>query len=93
MNCTSLGMAGTAGQFAGPGLPGGPAPGRGGLRPHLPPPSETALLARARALGRPAANGLGMLIHQAILALERFTGQELDRAALRAVAERALEEG
>ena len=92
VNCTSLGMAGTAGQFAGLDFLEA-LPRDGAVFDLIYHPAETALLARARALGRPAANGLGMLIHQAILALERFTGQELDRAALRAVAERALEEG
>ena len=92
VNCTSLGMAGTAGQFAGLDFLEA-LPRDGAVFDLIYHPAETALLARARALGRPAANGLGMLIHQAILALERFTGQELDRAALRAVAEKALEEG
>ena len=53
-------------------------------------PAETALLARARELGHPALNGLGMLIHQAIFALELFTGCELDRPAMRRLAEAAL---
>jgi shikimate dehydrogenase len=37
-------------------------------------PLETALLAGARAAGAEAVTGLGMLVHQAALALERWTG-------------------
>ena len=37
-------------------------------------PMETPFLAAARARGIPAANGLGMLVHQAALAFERWTG-------------------
>lgn len=37
-------------------------------------PAETALLQRARALGIPAANGLGMLVHQGAKALEIWSG-------------------
>jgi shikimate dehydrogenase len=37
-------------------------------------PLETPLLAAARARSVPSANGLGMLVHQAALAFEAFTG-------------------
>jgi shikimate dehydrogenase len=37
-------------------------------------PSETPLLAAARARGNPAVNGLGMLLHQAVPAFEAFFG-------------------
>ena len=37
-------------------------------------PPETPLLAQARALGIPAANGLSMLVHQGALALEIWSG-------------------
>lgn len=40
-------------------------------------PARTALLARGEALGHPAVNGLPLLTHQAILALELFTGQKI----------------
>ena len=50
-------------------------------------PLQTALLARAQALGFSCVDGLGMLLHQGALALERWTGQpapvEVMRAALR----------
>jgi shikimate dehydrogenase len=37
-------------------------------------PAETPLVAAARAVGASASNGLGMLVHQAALAFERWTG-------------------
>jgi shikimate dehydrogenase len=39
-------------------------------------PPETAFLKAARAAGARAENGLGMLVHQAALAFERWTGQD-----------------
>lgn len=49
-------------------------------------PAETPLLQAARQLGRKAANGLGMLLHQGAAALELWTGRavpvEVMRAAL-----------
>lgn len=39
-------------------------------------PPETALLRSARNSGLPAANGLGMLVRQAVLAFRAWTGQE-----------------
>ncbi len=45
-------------------------------------PAETVLLQRARAAGLPARNGLGMLVEQAALSLERWTGQPVPRAAM-----------
>ena len=45
-------------------------------------PRETRLLRNAREAGLPAANGLGMLVEQAALALERWTGQSVPRAAM-----------
>lgn len=77
INCTSLGMEGVAGGFESLAF-----------LDHLPTgamvcdliyhPAQTPLLARADALGHPTLNGLGMLIHQGILALEHFTGQNFD---------------
>jgi shikimate dehydrogenase len=45
-------------------------------------PPETALLRQARAAGLHAANGMGMLIEQAALALERWSGQPVPRQAM-----------
>lgn len=55
-------------------------------------PPETRLLARARALGLPAANGLGMLVHQGAKSLEIWTGVPAVRTApaMRAAAALAL---
>jgi len=45
-------------------------------------PLETALLRQARAAGLPAANGIGMLVEQAALALERWSNQPVPRQAM-----------
>ena len=55
-------------------------------------PPCTALLKRAGQLGLRTANGTGMLIWQAVYALEQFTQTALDGSALAAVARTALEE-
>jgi len=46
-------------------------------------PPETLLIKRARAAGLQASNGLGMLIEQAALAFELWTGHKADRIAMR----------
>ncbi len=53
-------------------------------------PPETRLLAQARELGIPAANGLSMLVHQGARALEIWTGVPVPVDAMRAAAEGAL---
>jgi shikimate dehydrogenase len=55
-------------------------------------PPETRLLAQARALGIPGANGLGMLVHQGAKALEIWTGIPSARTApvMRTAAAKAL---
>lgn len=89
VNGTSLGMGGAGGQFSDfsflEALPAG-AP----VCDLIYFPQETELLRRARELGHPGLNGLGMLICQAIFALEHFTGVTAERAALRKAAEDAL---
>jgi len=45
-------------------------------------PPETLLLKRGRAAGLLAVNGLGMLIEQAALAFERWTGMEAPRPVM-----------
>lgn len=91
VNCTSLGMAGTGADFEDlsfiDALPQGAA-----VCDAVYAPAETALLRRAREKGHPAMNGMGMLLHQAILALERFTDQTLDRERAKAAALAALGE-
>ena len=49
-------------------------------------PSETPLLAAARSRSVPAANGIGMLVHQAAIAFELFTEIPAPLAAMRAAA-------
>lgn len=89
VNCTSLGMAGTGADFDDlsfvEALPEGAA-----VCDAIYAPAETSLLKKAREKGHPAMNGMGMLLHQAILALEYFTGESLDRSRARAAAEEAL---
>ncbi|ATC66165.1 shikimate dehydrogenase [Nibricoccus aquaticus] len=53
-------------------------------------PPETRLLAQARTLGLPAANGLSMLIHQGARALEIWTGGPVPVEAMRTAATAAL---
>lgn len=92
VNCTSLGMEGTRGDFGDLSFVDALPPGAAVCDVIYAPP-ETALLRRAREGGHPTMNGLGMLLHQAILALEHFTGEKLDvekakEAALKALGEK-----
>jgi shikimate dehydrogenase len=50
-------------------------------------PLETPLLASARARGARTVPGLGMLVHQAALQVERWSGQAAPIAAMRAAVE------
>lgn len=89
INCTSLGMAGTESRFADLSFVDALSPTAVVCDAIYAPP-ETALLRRARETGRPAMNGMGMLLHQAILALEHFTGEPLDAEKAKAAALAAL---
>lgn len=51
-------------------------------------PARTVLLAAAETAGATCANGLGMLVHQAALALERWTGSPVPVEPMWAVASR-----
>lgn len=90
VNCTSLGMDGARGRFEDLSF-------LDALRPEamvcdlIYSPAETELLARARQRGHRTMNGLGMLLHQAILALEWFTDTEIDPAAMVPLVRAALE--
>ena len=53
-------------------------------------PLDTPLLRAARAAGAEAVGGLGMLVHQAALALERWTGERAPIGVMRAAAEAAV---
>lgn len=89
VNCTSLGMEGTGTDFEDLGfvdaLPSGAA-----VCDAIYAPAETSLLKRARETGHPVMNGMGMLLHQAILALEHFTGERLNVERAREAALAAL---
>ena len=89
VNCTSLGMEGTQGQFEDlaflEALPDGVP-----VFDLIYAPAETELLRRARELGHPTANGLGMLVYQAVFALEHFTDTTIDAAAMAEVLRRVL---
>jgi len=56
-------------------------------------PPETELLRLARARGLRAANGAGMLVHQAAIAFRRWTGVEDSSATMRAAVAPLLEQG
>jgi shikimate dehydrogenase len=53
-------------------------------------PPETPLLAQARALGIPAANGLSMLVHQGARALEIWSGATVPVDAMRSAVHSAM---
>ena len=89
VNCTSLGMAGTGTQFADLSFLDC-LPSHAAVCDVIYAPEETELLRRARARGLRGMNGLGLLIHQAILSLEHFTGAEIDPAAVYPLVEQAL---
>lgn len=53
-------------------------------------PPETPLLAQARTLDIPAANGLSMLVHQGARALEIWSGAAVPVAAMRDAVQTAM---
>jgi len=53
-------------------------------------PAETRLVRAARQAGLPAANGLGMLVQQAALSFERWTGQDAPLVVMTEAATAAL---
>lgn len=56
-------------------------------------PAETELLRQARLRGLKAANGLGMLIYQAVFALEYFAGVRIDAKEMGTARDRGLRPG
>lgn len=91
VNCTNLGMAGSPNQFEDfsflDALPSG-----AGVFDAIYHPAETQLLAQARRRGLRTLNGLPMLVNQAVLALEHFLNEPLDRKAMARAATAALNE-
>ena len=88
INCTSQGMTGKD-EFADLGFLSA-LPAHAAVCDLIYEPDETLLLRTARELGHPAMNGLGMLLHQAIFALEHFLGGKLNHAEMAKVARKAL---
>jgi shikimate dehydrogenase len=82
VNSTPIGMQGEPPPFAVEALDG-----RALVLDTVYHPAETPLLIEARARGVPAANGLGMLVHQAAVSFELFTGVAAPLDAMRAAAE------
>ena len=90
VNCTSLGMTGMVGQFEDLSFLEELRPGAG-VFDLIYSPARTELLRTAQGLGHAVSNGLGMLIWQAVFALEHFADTELDGMAMAAAARKALE--
>ena len=90
VNCTSLGMNGTGADFDDLRFVEA-LPSRAAVCDAIYFPLETSLLKRARETGHPVMNGLGMLVGQAVLALEKFVGEPIDRGAAKKAALEALE--
>ena len=88
INCTNLGMAGSP-EFEALDFVDA-LPPRAPVFDLIYHPLKTKLLARAEAQGHPVTNGLPLLIHQAILALEHFTETKIDAGAMLPLVEAAL---
>lgn len=91
VNCTCLGMAGTGTEFEDLSFVDA-LPREAAVCDAIYAPLETALLKRAGARGLKNMNGLGMLVGQAVLALEKFVGEPIDRSLAKAAALEALKE-
>lgn len=82
INCTPLGMQGTPTDFEDFSFLDA-LPASAPVCDLIYRPLKTRLLHEAETRGHETLNGLGMLIHQAILALEHFSGLDLDHAAMK----------
>lgn len=91
VNCTSLGMSGTEGQFESFDFLDA-LPARSGVFDLIYSPPETELLRQAKGRGHRTANGLGMLVWQAVFALEHFVGRPIDRERAKTAAVEVLRE-
>lgn len=81
VNCSSLGMEGTGARFEDLSFLEA-LPNRAAVCDLIYFPAETELLRAARLLGHQTMNGLGMLLWQAIFALEHFTDTKIDGPAM-----------
>lgn len=91
VNCTSLGMEGTAGDFEDLSFLEA-LPEEAAVCDLIYAPAETRLLAQARRRGHKTLNGLGMLIWQAIFALEHFTQTAIDGPAMARLLAKVLDQ-
>lgn len=91
VNCTSLGMEGTGADFEDLSFVEALRLGAA-VCDAVYAPLETRLLKAARTRGLRTMNGLGMLVGQAVLALEHFAGAPIDREKAKAAALKALGE-
>ena len=82
VNCTSLGMEGTQGQFEDFSFLDGLAAGVP-VVDLIYAPAQTELLRQAVRRGHKTVNGYGLLVNQAVLALEHFTGTAIDAARMK----------
>ena len=89
VNCTNLGMEGTGGQFSDFSFLEA-LPSHAAVCDVIYAPAETQLLCRARERGLRTLNGLGMLIWQAVFALEHFTQTHIDGKAMVPLVEEAM---
>jgi shikimate dehydrogenase len=80
VNTTPAGMSPDS--EASPWPDGLPLPTRGFVYDLVYNPPETRLVRQARLSGLPATNGLGMLVEQAAIAFERWTGHTAPREAM-----------
>lgn len=58
----------------------------------IPNPAATRFLQRAREAGATTLDGRGMLVNQAAVAIQQWTGRPADRAAMRTALDRALDD-
>ncbi|MBO4312618.1 MAG: shikimate dehydrogenase [Desulfovibrionaceae bacterium] len=89
VNCTPLGMEGIAQNFASFDFLDA-LPASASVCDLIYRPFTTSLLAEAQKRGHVIMNGLGMLIHQGICALELFLDAALDVAKMAEVSEKAI---
>ena len=85
INCTAVGLDGSADLGPLPLGPGGPA-GYGAVVDFVYRPGGTALIEAARAANVPAVGGLELLVGQGALAFEQFTGRPAPVPVMRAAA-------
>ena len=92
VNCTSMGMEGVATQYEDLSFLDA-LPQDTPVCDLIYAPAETLFLREARVRGHETMNGLGMLVWQAVFALEQFTGQSIDGRAMIKVLEPVLTAG